>query len=198
VRTYYWLLCSLSLVALSASCGGGAGVSGAAPSLQGGSLAAGVDFAVLPATFTEGGSGRISAQTAPTPDGGLAVEVRADAARGLKGLFVQLSYDPAQWHPAGASASGTLATGSGSDAGDLLQVSGSAAPRRFEAGQVLAHPQAQAGFSGSGVLAILRLAPGPGPLSERIASQAGHSAGSPDPGWDSPHVELALCPGWRL
>ena len=122
---------------------------------------------ILDETFVDGlGEAKFTHSVAPSGDG-YAVEVSAVDAKGLRALFFELEYDAARWHPAGAEVTGLLDT-----ADNLLSISDTSSPGVVSHGQVVPNYDTHPGFSGSGTLARIELAPGPA-QNQRTVSALG-------------------------
>jgi len=91
------------------------------------------------------------------------VSIHAAAASGLKALYCMLRYDGRRLHAAAAQPAPPFGPPDG-----VLSMMVERAPGVLDYGQVLIRPQAQAGFSGDGVIAALHFAAGPAP--QRAAS----------------------------
>ncbi|MCB1216377.1 hypothetical protein KDL44_03240 [bacterium] len=98
----------------------------------------------------------------------LLVSVRAGRAQNLRALYYEVEFDAARLNP--LSASPAAAFGNGEEVLSMMQPT---APGRVQAGQVLVHPEEQAGFSGEGELALLRFRIEP---QARIAAKVNDSA----------------------
>jgi hypothetical protein len=124
-----------------------------------GTLPRAASFAVLPATFTGGGTAQIVTRAAAQADGRVKIDIAARGAQHLQALCVELDYDPALWHADGGAATGALAA-DGASGAQLLQLTGETQPGQVQHGEALAPAGGPTGFSGAGTLATLWLAPG--------------------------------------
>jgi len=99
-----------------------------------------------------------------------AVVIYAEQARGLKSLYLNLTYDPAAFDPVSVTALGAMAdqAQAGDNAAGLLSLAVLSERGVVHYGQILARPQEQAGFSGSGPLAEVRFSRRP--FASRTAS----------------------------
>lgn len=170
--------------------GVGCGVAGSIPAPSGPDREGGrrPTLRVMPESFSLGGAAQLTARVSTAADGSPLVHIVADCASGLRAVLVELDYDPALWHPVSAASSGLLrsAARSGSSPLELTDFS---QPGTAVYAQVLSHPEAEPGFSGSGVLATLRFAAGRSPASSVMQRSASISMGDTSPApWRSPHV----------
>lgn len=97
------------------------------------------------------------------------VELTVVDAKDLKALYFDLNYDDSRYIPVRAEATGVLA---GSDSDKLLQLAVLDDAGTVHAGQVLARPAQQQGFTGSGVLATVTFRPGPASVSAHTVTKA--------------------------
>jgi len=153
-RLRVWIWASAAAVAcacLLAGCGGQGGAQqGAAFSLT-----------VLKESMLAGGQATGFRLTEAPTTTGMAVNVYVQGAEGLKALCYELRYDASRWHPVSAAQTGLLGQAdkaSGPPAVAELAVLDK--PGVVYHGQVLIHPQDQAGFTGDGVLARVTFEPG--------------------------------------
>lgn len=150
------------LVLLPAGCGGGG-------TLDLDRHTAGFELTVLPGTLLQGSSaGGFSLAVDEGADGALVAINAQDAVR-LKALYFTLAYDATRWAPAAVDGAGLL----GADE-QLLRLDVLTQPGTVHSGQVLIHPELEAGFSGDGTLATVRFGPGPAPAA-RAASVVPYS-----------------------
>ncbi len=140
---------SLLCAALLASCGGRAPTPDAERDAS-----ASLQLHVLAASFLGADSSAAGFALSSRLDGDeLLVDITAQDARNLRALYYEIEYDGALLNPLVAGPAALF--GNADETLSLLQVTG---PGQLQAGQVLIHPDGQAGFSGDGSIASLHFA----------------------------------------
>ncbi|MEZ5337575.1 MAG: PKD domain-containing protein [bacterium] len=88
-------------------------------------------------------------------DGSLLAEVSLERAEQLRAVYFTIAYDTQHWHAVESAASAEFA-----DPAELISLGVLDTAAGMHHGQLFVHPQAAEGFSGSGVVARVRFAPG--------------------------------------
>ena len=163
---------------------GGGGYAVSAPELK--RETAGFSATLLSASFYGGGSVGELQLVPRSVAGGLELEVQVSGARSLKALYLDLSYDQQRYAPLAAESTALMGrpynVGQPDAAGaELLHLYVADGPGRLHYGQVLARPQAQPGFNGDGVMAVLHFTDGPAPAAAKLGAAAPQSDGSQAP-----------------
>lgn len=114
-------------------------------------IAASLSLRVMDESFIAGSSAGSFGLTSRRTGNELLVSVRADAAEGLRALYYELDFDPGVLNLVEASPAPAFGS-----SGNIISMMQASAAGSLQAGQVLIHPERQAGFSGSGELAVLR------------------------------------------
>jgi hypothetical protein len=133
--------------------------------------ASSITATLLPESFELGGSAGGAIVTTSELDGTLTAEVTLQDASGLRACYLEIAYDPALWTPSAIEPTGALG-------GGQLALGIAGDPGRAYAGQVLAHPAQQPGFSGTAVMARVTFVPAAGARPLRAASEAPTSGAS--------------------
>jgi hypothetical protein len=162
-----------------------------------------VRLEVLPQTLLDGATAQIVLAQLPQAQGGLSVEVNAQAAHGLKALYATLHFDAARWRVGGVEWTDTLA---GSESRLALAVAPAAEadgqPGMLTLGCVVAHWDQQPGFDGSGVLCRVLLYPagqpgaraagaGPAGCARAVSAAPSSPAAAPELSYNAGTQELS-------
>jgi Ice-binding-like/Bacterial Ig-like domain len=164
-------LVALAIVVLSAlgSCGTDK-VGANAPTTQDHSTLA-FQVSVMPETYALGGSAdsvyTTLEQSMQSDKDQVVVNIHVDGARDLKSVYLELKYDAQQYRAMVVQPTGLMG-----DAGDMVSMFQPIERGTIEYGQVLAHPDFQSGYSGSGIVAQARFTKEP-ELSTRTVSNSG-------------------------
>ena len=155
------LLAPLALLAFHYSCAGCSSASLAGPEPG----AEAFRLQVWDESYVDGGrAGSYALELLPAAaDGTVELQILARRARGLKALYCELRYDARRYEPVTDT---DLGAGSAYGTARMLRLLKPLEPGVLHYGQVLAGYTEQAGFTGSGVIASLRLVPRTGDEGE--------------------------------
>jgi PKD repeat protein len=135
----------------------------------------GIRVSLSRGSLQAGGSLRgISVTLQQQEDGSQLAQIGVRDAHDLRAFYIEIEYDNTQWHPVDCTVADEF-----SAQGELLSVSVLDTPGVVHHGQMLAGTDRKNTYSGSGVLASLRLAPGPQePSMQRAVAKAPTGANS--------------------
>ncbi|MCB1218246.1 PKD domain-containing protein [bacterium] len=118
--------------------------------------AAGMELELSSDSFIYGGRAEgLSLLVSEQEDGSLLAEISLERAEQLRAVYFTIAYDTEHWHAVESAAAADFA-----DADELISLGVLDTATAMHHGQLFVHPQNADGFSGSGVVASVRFAPG--------------------------------------
>jgi len=120
------------------------------------------------------GEGKLALAVEPDEAGGTVVSVRVEDARGLKAAYLTLGYPDEELHPVSVDFTNLLG-----EPDETISLSVADTPGMVPAGIVKVHPDAAAGFTGSGELLRIRFAPGRCVASRGVSTPPGGDENKP-------------------